>query len=138
MTKTVLMLLVVAMPPAVYAQTTDSGFDQVLSTSMAAVAKGMHATIRRNLAEAAEAMPPEDFAFSPTPQVRSFAQLVGHLIAANYLFCSQAQGASPSSTAAFRTNFDQVVEKATLVKALNEALTYCVGVYAQTTDATFA
>ena len=46
------------------AQTTDGGFNDALSTSMASVAKAMHATIRRNLAEAAEAMPADEFAYS--------------------------------------------------------------------------
>jgi hypothetical protein len=52
----------------------------------------MHATIRRDIAEAATTMPAEDFGFKPTPEVRSFAQLVGHVINANFFFCSQAKG----------------------------------------------
>src|SRR5262249_61806075 len=127
-----------AVPIGAYAQTSDAGFDQVLSTSMSSVAKGMYSSIRRNLADAAEAMPSDDYGFRPTPEVRSFAQLVGHLVGGNYLFCSQAQGASPNTTPGFRTNYEQVTDKATLVKALSEALAYCDGVYAQTTDATFA
>jgi uncharacterized damage-inducible protein DinB len=119
------------------AQTTDAGFDKALSPSLAAVAKSMHATIRRNLAEAAEAMPAEDYGFKPTPQVRSFAQLVGHVTAANYLFCSQAQGAAASSTPAATTNFETVSDKSTLVKALNDALAYCDNVYMATSDQTF-
>ena len=76
------------------AQTTDGGFDKELSTSFAATAKAMHATIRRNLAEAAAAMPDADYGFKPTPEVRSFAQLVGHVATANFLFCAQANGMS--------------------------------------------
>ena len=85
------------------AQTTDAGFDQALSPSLASVAKAMHATIRRNLAEAAEAMPAEDYNFKPAPQVRSFGQLIGHLAAGNILFCSQAQGAAFASTPTAQT-----------------------------------
>jgi hypothetical protein len=48
-----------AMPSA--AQTTDAGFWDALSPSMAAVTKTMHGTIRRNLAEAASAMPAEEY-----------------------------------------------------------------------------
>ena len=62
------------------AQTTDGGFAEALSPSMAAAVKAMHATIRRNLAEAAEAMPAADYVFRPTPQIRSFAELVGHVV----------------------------------------------------------
>jgi hypothetical protein len=66
-----------ALSAAAYAQTSDGGFDKLLSPSLAATATAMHATIRRDIADAADAMPAEDFAFKPTPEVRSFAQLVG-------------------------------------------------------------
>lgn len=116
------------------AQTSDGGFDKALSTSLAASAKALHATIRRDVAEAADAMPAEDFAFKPTPEVRSFAQLVGHLVNANFFFCSQAKGeaSSPSTT-----NFERVADKAALIKGLTDALAYCDGVYQSTTDADF-
>jgi len=118
---------------AASAQTSDGGFDKALSPSLAATAKAMHATIRRDLADAAEAMPAEDFAFKPTPEVRSFAQLVGHVANANFFFCSQAKGTASPST----TNFERVADKAALVKGLTEALAYCDAVYQSTTDATF-
>jgi hypothetical protein len=53
---------------------------------MAAVVKAMHATIRRNIADAAEVMPAEDYALQPTPQVRSFAELLDHVANANFFF----------------------------------------------------
>jgi uncharacterized damage-inducible protein DinB len=115
------------------AQTSDGGYWEALSPSMAGVAKAMHATIRRDLAEAAESMPAADFAFKPTPQIRSFAELVGHVVNANLFFCAQAKGEKPPATA----NFEKVSDKATLVKGLNDALAYCDGAYAATTDANF-
>jgi len=77
-----LLLSCMALPAS--AQTSDGGFDKALSPSLAGVAKAMHATIRRNLAEAAEAMPAEEYTFQPTPQVRTFGQLVGHVVNANW------------------------------------------------------
>jgi uncharacterized damage-inducible protein DinB len=118
---------------AAHAQTSDGGFDKALSPSLAATAKAMHATIRRDLAEAAEALPAEDFAFKPTPEVRSFAQLVGHVVNANFFFCSQAKGAASPS----RTNFEGVADKAGLIKGLTDALAYCDEVYQSTSDANF-
>jgi uncharacterized damage-inducible protein DinB len=118
---------------AAYAQTSDGGFDKALSSSLAATAKAMHATIRRDIAEAAATMPAEDFEFKPTPEVRSFAQLVGHLVNANFFFCSQAKGAAmPTST-----NFERVAERAALIKGLSDALAYCDAVYESTTDSDF-
>jgi uncharacterized damage-inducible protein DinB len=93
----------------------------------------MHATIRRNIAEAADAMPAGDYTFKATPQVRSFAQLIGHVINANFFFCSQARGEAMPSTG----DFEQVVDKAALAKALSESLAYCDAAYAATTDANF-
>ncbi|MGH9411142.1 MAG: DinB family protein [Vicinamibacterales bacterium] len=116
-----------------FAQTSDAGYADSLSPSLASVAKAMHATIRRNLAEAAEQMPADEYAFRPTPDVRTFAQLIGHVINANYFFCSQAAGdKSPSST-----NYEGTSDKAALVKALDDALAYCDRVYAATTDASY-
>src|SRR5690349_14443255 len=127
-----LALLIGAAAPAT-AQTADGGFDEALSPSMASVAKAMHATIRRNLAEAAAKMPAADYAFRPTPEVRTFAQLVGHLAAGNFFFCSQAKGEKPPST----VDFEKTTDRAALVKGLNDSLAYCDTVYAATTDATF-
>jgi uncharacterized damage-inducible protein DinB len=118
---------------AAYAQTSDGGFDKALSPSLAATAKAMHATIRRDLADAADALSAEDFGFKPTPEVRSFAQLVGHVVNANCFFCSQAKGAAMPAT----TNFERVADKAALVTGLNDALAYCEAVYDSTTDADF-
>jgi len=115
------------------AQTTGAGYGDALSPSLAAVAKAMHGTIRQNLARAAEAMPADEYAFSPTPDVRTFAQLVGHVINANFFFCAQAAGEkSPAAR-----NYEQVAEKGALVAALNEALAYCDTVYGATTDASY-
>ena len=134
MSRTLILLIgLVAASPSVRAQTSDGGFDKLLSSSFASTARAMHATIRRDLADAADAMPPDDYAFKPTPEVRSFAQLIGHVVNANFFFCSQAKGEkSPSAT-----NWERVTEKAVLTKGLNEALAYCDTVYTSTTDADF-
>lgn len=124
-------LVCVAVPAP--AQTSDGVFYDALSPSMAAVAKTMHATIRRNLAEAADRMPDEEYAFKPTPQVRSFGEFVGHVVNTNFFFCAQAKGERSPGT----TNYEKTTDKAALVKALNDSLAYCDGIYATTTDANF-
>lgn len=115
------------------AQTTDAGYGDALTPSMASVARTMHATVRRNLAEAAVAMSDVEYAFKPTPEVRSFAQVIGHVINANYFFCAQARGEKSPGT----QDYEKVAVKASLVKALDAALAYCDDVYTRTTDATF-
>ena len=119
--------------PAASAQTTDSGYPDELSPSLAASAKAMHAMIHRDIAEAAENMPADEYAFRPTPQVRTFGQIIGHVVDANFFFCSQAAGGKSPATA----DYEQITDKAALVKALNDSLAYCDRVYAATTDANF-
>jgi uncharacterized damage-inducible protein DinB len=119
--------------PSASAQTTDSGYPDELSPSLAASAKAMHAMIHRDIAEAAENMPADEYAFRPTPQVRTFGQIIGHLVDANFFFCSQVAGERSPATA----DYEQVSDKAVLVKALNDSLVYCDRVYAATTDAKF-
>ena len=121
----------VAVPAA--AQTSDGDFHDALSKSMAASAKAMHATIRRDLVEAAEAMPADEYAFKPVPEVRSFGELIGHMANANFYFCSQAKGEKSPATA----NYEKVSDKATIVKGLSDSLVYCDGAYSATSDANF-
>lgn len=128
------MLCVGCAPLTVAAQTTDAGYAEALSPSLASVVKAMHATIRRNLADAAEQMPAEEYAFQATAQVRTFGQLVGHLANGNFFFCSQATGEKSPAT----TNYEKVTGKAALVKALKDSLDYCDRVYGATTDANFS
>ena len=119
--------------PAASAQTTDAGYPDELSPSLAGSAKAMHAMIRRNLAEAAENMPADEYAFRPTPEVRTFAQIIGHVVNANFFFCAQVAGEKSPAT----NNYQKITDKAALVKALNDSLAYCDRVYAATTDANF-
>lgn len=136
MLRLILLALVLAcvILPVASAQTTDSGYPGELSPSLAASAKEMHLAIHRNLADAAEAMPADEYSFRPTPEVRTFAQMVGHLANANFFFCSQIAGEKSPATSA---DYKQISDKAALVKALKDSLDYCDQVYAATTDATF-
>ena len=129
-----LLIALASIPLPSAAQTTDGGAGEALSASMAASAKAMHAIIRRNLAEAAAGMPADEFAFKPTPEVRSFGEVVGHVAMANFYFCSQAKGAPMPPV----QNLEKVAGKDALVRVLNESLTYCDDAYNTTTDANFA
>jgi len=119
--------------PGASAQATDAGYPDELSPSLAGSAKAMHVMIHRDLAEAAENMPADEYGFRPTPQVRTFGQIIGHVVSANFFFCSQVAGEKSPGTA----DYEQITDKAALVKALNDSLIYCDRVYAATTDANF-
>jgi uncharacterized damage-inducible protein DinB len=104
-----------------FAQTTDVGYADELSPSLAGSANAMHAAIRRNLAEAAENMPADEYTFRPTPELRTFGQIISHLAKANFFFCSQAVSEKSPAT----VDYEQITAKAALVKALNDSLVYC-------------
>jgi len=93
--------------------------------------RGIYSFISNAVVRAAEKMPEENYAFRPTPEVRSFGQLVGHVADANYMFCSQAAGESDPVKDIEKTK----TSKADLVAAVKDAVAYCNKVYDGMTDA---
>jgi len=80
---------------------------------------------------AAEKMPEENYPFKPTPEVRSFGQLVGHLADSQYFFCSSAAGETAPVSGIEKSK----TSKADLVAALKDAVAYCSKTFAGMTDA---
>jgi uncharacterized damage-inducible protein DinB len=80
---------------------------------------------------AAQKMPEENYSFHPTPDVRTFGQLVGHLADSQYYFCSLAAEETRSSGGVEKNK----TSKADLVAALKDAVAYCNQKYAAMTDA---
>ncbi len=89
---------------------------------------------RNNIVKSAEKMPEENYGMRPGPQeeVRTFGQQVGHVAKFNYLWCAQAKGEKNPSAG---TDLEKLPTKAELMKALNDAFTYCDSAYAALTDA---
>jgi uncharacterized damage-inducible protein DinB len=81
---------------------------------------------------AAEELPESTYAYKPTPEVRSFGQLIGHVAGAQYMFCATALGERPR-------NEDDIEKtrktKAELVAALRASTQYCGRAYAQSDKA---
>lgn len=97
--------------------------------------KGNYERVKKFVIGAADEMPAADYAFKPSPDVRSFGELVGHVADASYNFCSAAKKEkSPSKAKIEKT----VTTKDALKKALADAFAYCDAVYASTTDATLS
>jgi uncharacterized damage-inducible protein DinB len=106
-------------------------YAQSASDPLSAGIKGIYNIAKNNVAKAAEKMPEENYAFKPTPDVRSFGQIVGHVADAQYLFCSAATGDKNPAPGIEKSK----TTKADLVKALNDAFTYCDKAYDGMTDA---
>ena len=89
---------------------------------MTSAAKSTLGLIKGNVVKAAEQMSEENYAFKPTPDVRSFGQLIGHITDANYMICSSATGAAnPNTGSAEKTK----TSKADLSKAVAESFAFC-------------
>lgn len=88
---------------------------------------------RKNIEKSAEKVPEELYGLRPGAQmeVRTFGQIVGHLANFNYMWCSQAKGEKNPGQG---SDFEKLSSKALLLRALNDAFTYCDGVYAGLTD----
>ena len=78
------------------------------------------------LVKSAEMMPEADYSFKPTPAVRSWAALVGHVADANFMICAIAKGEKNPHEMG---EFEKKTAKADLVQGLKDALAYCDPVY---------
>jgi uncharacterized damage-inducible protein DinB len=93
--------------------------------------KGLYSFVSTAVINAAQKMPEENYSFKPTPDVRSFGQLVGHVADANYMFCSQASGEANPMKDIEKTK----TSKADLVSAIKSAVAYCNNTFDSMTDA---
>jgi uncharacterized damage-inducible protein DinB len=91
-------------------------------------------TNRKFIEQSVAQVPEELYGMRPGAQmeVRTFGQIVGHLIYTNYSWCAQAKG-EPSPIQG--KDYEKVTSKAELVRTLHEAFAYCDGAYAALTDA---
>lgn len=113
-----------AQPPAQGAGATTDPVSKALQAS--------YNTVSGYLARSAEKMPEADYSFKPTPDVRSFGEIVGHVANAQYSYCSRVKGeANPNQG----NDFEKKTAKADLVKAINDSNAYCSAVYGSMTDA---
>ena len=93
--------------------------------------KGFYSFVSGAVIGAAQKMPEENYSFKPTPEVRSFGQIVGHVADASYMFCSQSLGEPNPSKGIEKTK----TAKADLVAALKESFAECDKAFDGTTDA---
>ena len=87
--------------------------------------------VKNNLVRGAEKMPEENYSFKPTPDVRSFGQIIGHVADAQYMICSAVLGEKNPAPDIEKNK----TSKADLVQALKDALAYCDKAYDGLTDA---
>lgn len=98
-------------------------------TGLAAEAKQSYNAIKNNLTKAAEKMPEENYSFKPTPEIRTFAEVLDHVADSQMRTCSAVAGDQKSPNAAGKTS------KAEVTAALQDAFAECDKAYDSLTDA---
>ena len=116
-----------ALPGAVFAQEKSAPPANPMTTSE----RGLYSFVSGAVIAAAQKMPEENYSFKPTPEVRSFGQIVGHVADAQYMFCSLASGQPNPAKGIEKTK----TTKADLVAAVKDAVAYCNQAYDGMTDA---
>jgi uncharacterized damage-inducible protein DinB len=100
-------------------------------TSYTASVRTRWNAVKQNVAASAQAMPDASYSFKPTPEVRSFGELIGHLANEHYMICSSAKGEKNPEEA---VDFEKTTTKAGLVKAINDSIGYCDAAYTTAKD----
>ena len=77
----------------------------------------------------AEMMPEDKYAYRPTPDVRSFGEVIGHVAGAQTMICAVALGETPPAEDAVEK---AAMTKAALVEALRASTAYCGKAFSQT------
>jgi uncharacterized damage-inducible protein DinB len=87
------------------------------------------------IARAADQMSEANYSFRPTPEVRTFGQLIGHLAGGQFLICAAALGEPPKYP---ENEFENKPTKAELTAAFKASTEYCNRAYAQSDAETTA
>jgi uncharacterized damage-inducible protein DinB len=99
-------------------------------------AKRTYDIVKGYITKAAAKMPDEHYTFKPTPDVRSFGELLGHIADSNFVICGMVAGEKPPMG-----GFDPASSleqskktKADLTKVLADSFAFCDKVHAGMTD----
>ncbi len=115
-------IIIAAVPATAVTQEMGHGQQDVGINSI----KPLYEQFRGWIIASAEQMPEEHYGFQPTPEVRTFGQLIGHMANAGYAFCSGAMGEERPSM----PNAEEMTSKAELVEAIKASFAYCDKAYA--------
>lgn len=109
---------VVALCPAVYGQSTSR-----LNSEM----KAAYNSVKNNILKSAEKMPEEGYGFKPSPEMRSFAQVLDHVAVAQSHSCGALTGEQISVKS-------DASSKADVIASLNSAFAECDKAFDAVTD----
>jgi len=118
-------MAVVLAPVALFGQAAASS-----ASSLASEVQGRYAPLKGFILKAADNMPAENYSYKPTPEIRTFARVVDHVIEAQNRACGALNGTSDAKPAPPET-----ADKATIVDALKASFAECDKAFGSLTDA---
>ena len=95
--------------------------------------QAQYAGLKRNIIGSAEKMPAEHFSFKPSPDVRTYAEQLGHIIDTQYFFCNAVKGGQNPGNG---KDFEKITERAEMVQAVKQAFAYCDDAFSSLTNET--
>ena len=100
---------------------------------LASYLKGAFKTNASYLVKSAQEFPDDKYTvkLGTQPETRTFAALIGHVIRANYFYCSVAKGEANPQTKNYEKNPGT---KAEMAAAMQAAIDYCTPLYSALTD----
>jgi hypothetical protein len=123
---------VVLVATAAFSQMPQTGGQKIgLATSL----QRGYAGFKNNFTAAAEKMPEADYTFKPgsTPEARTYAQVIAHIVQAQFGQCSTLKGV-PNPMAGKQLE-QELKTKAEVTKALADSFAMCDDLFSQVTDA---
>jgi uncharacterized damage-inducible protein DinB len=104
------------------------------STAITASIRIPYEATKGFILKTAEQVPEAKYSYQPTKDVRTVAQLLGHIADANHMFCSAAEGTKGPEQSAEKT----AKTKAEIQTALTDAFAHCDRVFSSLNDTTGA
>jgi uncharacterized damage-inducible protein DinB len=125
---TILLVLALATPVLAQTATKTAKATKPASNPGVSAARAVWEINTGYLQQSAEQMPEAEYAFRPTPEVRTFGQLIGHVAGAQYMMCAAALGETEKAEDDIEKS---KTSKADLVAALKASSDYCRRAYSQ-------
>lgn len=102
------------------------------SASISAEITQAYTVVKTNILKAADKMPDANYSFKPTPEVRTFAEVLDHIADSQMRTCAPVAGDEVTPKAAGRTS------KTEVTAALNDTFAECDKAYGSLSDANAA
>jgi uncharacterized damage-inducible protein DinB len=96
-------------------------------TAAVTAVRGQWQGMSNYILQSAQDMPEAKYSYRPTPEVRTFGELIGHVAGAQNMICAVAQGEQPPAEDAVETS---ATTKEALIEALRASNAYCAKAYA--------